>query len=550
MTANDHERDLTPGERFDRRMAAYLHELRTRALSRRAVLRGAVGAAALTGARPFLPGLSVLAQDQTQVVFALEGDVRGLEPALAYDFTANPVACQISEGLLMFDEQGGMQPLLAESWEQPDALTYVYKLRKGVTFHTGAEVTIDDVIASIERVRDPEVAGPMAWMYDPVETLERTDDVTLTIKLKSPSSLFRYVAATTAGHVVPKAAIEQYGLDFLRNPIGTGPYKFVSWQAGSEIVLEQNPNYWQAGMPYYDRLVFKIVPDGTTRVTGLKNGEINAMTAVPPDQIETVKSFENVNWQDVVGYTINYVAMRVDQPPLDDVKVRKAIVHAIPIDDIMANIVKDTGVRSRNTSVPPAMPGSASDLLEPVPYDVEKAKQLLAESSQPNGFKTELHVISPNDVWVPQALAIQEALKAINIEVEVKTYPYDAFITLLQSGEYQGMVLVQWGSDFPDALGNLLPLFHSRNHPPQNNSSFYSNPKVDELLDAADAEIDQDKRREMLIEAQKIISDDQPHIWLEHFKWYMPFTKDITGYTVRPLWYWDCWGRWIKPATA
>ncbi len=305
MAGDKRERDLTPGERFDLRMAAYLHELRTRALTRRSILRGTLGAAALAGAKPFLPGLSVLAQDETQVVFALEGDVRGLEPALAYDFTANPVACQISEGLLMFDEQGGMQPLLAESWDQPDAVTYVYKLRKGVTFHTGAEVTIDDVIASIERVRDPEVAGPMAWMYDPVDTIERTDDVTLTIKLKSPSSLYRYVAATTAGHVVPKAAIEQYGLDFLRNPVGTGPYKFVSWQAGSEIVLEKNPNYWQAGMPYYDRLVFKIVPDGTTRVTGLKNGEINAMTAVPPDQIETVKSFENVNWQDVVGYTIN-----------------------------------------------------------------------------------------------------------------------------------------------------------------------------------------------------------------------------------------------------
>src|SRR5262249_39440460 len=157
-------------------------------------------------------------------------------------------------------------------------------------FQDGSPVTIDDVVASIARVRDPNVAGPLAWMYDnPKATVARTDDQTITITLGTPSSLFQYVLATTAGHVIPKAAIDKYGADLLRNPIGTGPYKFVKWDAGSEIALEKNPNYWQQGMPYYDQLVFKVVPEGTTRITGLKNGDINAMTAVPPDQIDTVK---------------------------------------------------------------------------------------------------------------------------------------------------------------------------------------------------------------------------------------------------------------------
>jgi len=388
-------------------------------------------------------------------------------------------------------------------------------------------------------------------MYDnPGATVERTDDRTVTIKLTTASSLFQFVPATTAGHVIPAAAIEKFGLDLLRNPIGTGPYKFVKWDAGSEIDLEKNTSYWQEGMPYYDKIVFKIVPEGTTRVTALKNGDVNMLTNVPPDQVDIVKGFADVEWHEVVGYTINYIAMRVDKPPLDDVKVRQAIVYAIPMDDIMTNIVKSEGIRSHNTSVPPDMPGSAAAELEPIPYDLEKAKSLLAESSQPNGFKTQIHVVTPNDIWVPQAIAIQEALKELNIEVEVKTYPYADYITLLQSGDYEGGCLVQWGSDFPDALGNLLPLFHSQNFPPQSNASYYKNPDVDKLLSDADAEIDTEKRKQMLIDVQKLISADQPHIWLEHFKWYWPMSKTITGYEIRPLWYWDGWGRWIKPATA
>jgi peptide/nickel transport system substrate-binding protein len=552
--------DLDPGQRFDRRMATYLAQMRHQAMSRRGLLRmaaGSAGAAALAGtvgrsaeaAETFLvPGVTLLQAEGGTLNIGLDGDVRGLEPALAYDFQANPVACQISEGLLMFDPQGALQPLLAEKWEQPDALTFIYTLREGVTFHDGSPVTADDVLASIDRVQDPEVAGPMAWMYDPVDTVTATDDRTITIKLKTPSALFQYVSATTAGHVIPRAAIEQFGLDLLRNPVGTGPYKFVKWDAGTEIELAKNTEYWQEGKPYFDKVVFKIVEEGTTRITALKNGELNVITAVPPDQIEVVKSFENVEFQEVVGYTINYVAFRTDKPPFDDVKVRQAVAHAIDMDAIMANIVKDTGVRARNSSVPPNMPGSAGDEIEPIPFDLEKAKQLMAESGHPEGFATTYSVIAPNDIWVPQALAVQEALKELNIEVEIKQYPYADYITLLQSGDYEGMMSLQWGSDFPDASGMLLPNFHSRNIPPQNNSAYYSNPEVDRLLDEQDAEVDPEKRRQALLEVQKLVSADQPWIWYEHFKWTLPMGKELTGYQVTPLWYWDAFLRDLKPA--
>jgi peptide/nickel transport system substrate-binding protein len=552
-----------PGREFDLRMASYLSELRQSWTSRRGFLKlaaGSAGAAALTTAlggpseaatKRILPGLYVLAQDATTVTYGLEGDVRGLEPALSYDFTANPVVCNISEGLMMFTPEGGLEPLIAETFEQPDEVTYVFTLRDGVVFSDGSPVTIDDVVASIARVRDPEVAGPLAWMYDvPEATVERTDDKTITITLATPSALFRYVTATTAGHVIPAAAIEQFGLDLLRNPVGTGPYKLANWAAGSEIVLEKNTNYWQEGKPHFDRFIYKIVEEGTTRVTGLKNDELNMVAQLPPDQIEAVMGFENINFQEVVGYTINVMALRNDQPPFDDVNIRKAVSYATPLQEIMENIVGVIGVQSRNTTVPPNMPGTASEELEPVPYDLDKAKELMAASSMPDGFSTRLHVSAPNDVWVPQAVAIQEALREINIDVEIVQYAYADFITLGQAGDYDGIMNFQWGSDFPDAAGNLLPLFLSTNVPPQNNHFYYNNPEVDRLLNESESELDEEARLEMLKQVQKLISDDQPAIFLEHFKWFLPMSTTLTGYTLSPLWYWDSFGRDLVPAEA
>jgi peptide/nickel transport system substrate-binding protein len=174
----------------------------------------------------------------------------------------------------------------------------------------------------------------------------------------------------------------------------------------------------------------------------------------------------------------------------------------------------------------------------------------MAASSMPDGFATKINVIAPNDIWVPQSIAIQEALKELNIEVEIVQMPYADMITLQQAGDYEGIMNFQWGSDFPDAAGNLIPLFLSTNTPPQNNHFFYNNPEVDKLLNDSEAELDEEKRTQMLKDAQKLISDDQPAIFLEHFKWFLPMSDRLSGYTLSPLWYWDAIGRDLVPAQA
>lgn len=540
------------GREFDRKMHSFLNAMQQRSLSRRGLLKtsaGVAGAVAMGGVVPsLLPGLSVLAQDGTTLTFGLESDPRAVEPALGYDFTANVVICNITEGPLLVDPTGALQPLLAESVEQPDILTYIYNLRPGVTFHDGSPLTAADVIASIERVRNPSIASPMAWMFDGTESIEATSDSQITIKLTEPSGLFQYVASTTAMHVMPKSLIDSTPDTPTQSPIGTGPYKFDSWEAGSKITVQKNENYWQEGKPFFDTAVFQIITDPTTRTAGLKTGELQMVRDIQPDQLEVVKAMENIDLLEVIGYTAEMVVMRNDQEPFTDPKVREAVSHAIDVPSILENLYKGAATQANATTVPPTMPGSASDQLQPVAYDVEAARAALAASTVPDGFDTTLLVDSESTLRVAEAQAIQQMLQEIGINVEIQQVPQADRITAFQTGDYEGMAFHEWGADFPDANGMLLPLFESENVPPQNNQSYYSNPQVDELLNGAETEADAEKRTQMLIDAQKLIAADMPIIWLDHNKWYMAMDKSLTGYTIHPLFYWDAFLRDLKKA--
>jgi peptide/nickel transport system substrate-binding protein len=408
-------------------------------------------------------------------------------------------------------------------------------------------MTSADVLASIARVRDPATASPVAWMYDAVDTVEAADDRTVTITIKSPIPLFRYVPAVSAGYVVSKAAIEKYASDLTRHPVGTGPFRFARWDAGSQVVLEKNPTYWQPGKPSFDRAVFKVVQDGTTRVTGLKTGELDATAVIPADQIATVKSLPNLAVQQIVSFSSHTIAMRTDRPPFDDIKVRQAVSHALDVASAMTNIVKEGGVQSAATTVPPNMPGSAAEALPPIPFDLTKAKELMAESSHPQGFATTL-VTAPLEEWVAISVYAQEALKELGIELSVDKRTWEEVVTVYQGGDYDGMVYFGWSADFPDASAMLLPLFHSKNVPPQPNISYYHNPKVDALLDASETELDPDKRQAALVEAQKLIAADMPVLWIEYPVQFWPMNAAITGYELSPLWAWDCFTRDLQPA--
>jgi peptide/nickel transport system substrate-binding protein len=378
------------------------------------------------------------------------------------------------------------------------------------------------------------------------------------VTLKQPDALWKYVPATTAGHVISKSYYEK-NKDNFGKPSGgtmaTGPFKFIKWQTGSEIVMEKNEHYWnKEGGPFLDKVVFKVIPEGTTRVTGLKTGQIHMTIGLPLDLIELVESMESVHVEKVDGFLNDWIAFNTQKAPFNDVKVRQAINYALDKQKILDQIVKGSGSPAKAVPVGPAMWLFAKDKweqsYEQLPsyaYDLDKANQLLAGSSAANGFSAKI-LTDGDSLRLNVALALQAAVKPLGINLEIEKVTNEELNTRAFSGARDYDIIVNaWGSDFPDPVGNLLPVFHSDNVG-EGGSNFanYRNDRVDELLDQQLQLTDDEKRAELMIEITKIIAEDTPWILIDHPKQMLAVNKDIEGYSIVPLWYWDAFMKDVK----
>lgn len=488
------------------------------------------------------------------LVAGIEGDIVAFDPAFAYDFTANPVVASVTEGLLKFKD-GAVVPNLAESFtSSEDGLTWTYVLRDGVLFSDGTPMTIDDVIYSWERIRNPETASYVGWMFGSVDTITAVDDKTLEVKLKNNDAFWQYVPATTAGHVISKAHAEAHPEDLGTSDvgvIGTGPFAFQSWSTGDQIVLVRNDNYWNKanGGPYLDTVTFKILTDATTRTAGLQTGELSAVLAsIPGDQLPIVAGMDNVELQLTDTYLTDFIAFNTQRPPFDNAKLRQALNYAIDKVGVRTISMGDFALDAKATQVGPAMWvfekeawEAAYAALPDYAQDMEKAAALLAESGVADQLDGKVITVDENPVRVAQALALQDAAAQLGHQLEIERITFTELISRSFSGarDYD-IIITNWGSDFPDPAGNLLPNYTTGNTGDGGaNFANYSNPKIDELLDGQHAEVDNAKRTEMMLEAQAIIAEDSPLIWFDHPRHPFALNKQFTGYTIPALWYWD-----------
>ncbi|MET3290198.1 UNVERIFIED_CONTAM: peptide/nickel transport system substrate-binding protein [Brevibacillus sp. OAP136] len=495
------------------------------------------------------------------LTFGLGYDIVAVDPAFAYDPSTDAVVDQITEGLLKYDKNSQLAPSLAERWEAKDPVTYLYYLRKDVTFSDGSPMTIDDVIFSMERTRDPKTASYLGWMYENVDKIEKADEWTVKVTLKKPDALWRYVMGTPAGHVISKKYYEAHKDNFGKpdgGVLGTGPFKYVSWKTGSEIVIEKNTNYWdKTGGPYLDKVVYKVIPEGTTRVTGLKTGQINMLIGLPLDLVEVVEGMDNVNIQKVDGLRNDVIAFNTQRKPFNDVKVRQAMNYALDKQKIMDQIVRGMGMPARAVPVSPTLWTFAKDKWEAAykelpdyAYNLDKAKQLLAESSVPNGFSAK--ILTDNDTLkMNSVLALQAAVKPLGINLEIEKVTGEELTTRGFGGARDYDIIANdWGSDFPDPSGNLVPIFHSA-YVGEGGANYanYRNPELDKLLDEQSKLIDDNQRADLMIQAEKIIAEETPWIMLDHPKQIMVTTKGVEGvdgYSETPLWTWNAYMKDIK----
>ncbi|MGQ4557610.1 ABC transporter substrate-binding protein [Halobellus sp. GM3] len=472
------------------------------------------------------------------MTFALGDSPRNLSYWQSYDTITNNLTAQIWDSLLEYSEPDmELQPALAESWAAEDETTFVYELREGVVFHDGSEMTADDVIASAELTLRDEAQSPLAWMFDSVDSFEKVDEYTVQVNLSEPDAAFKFVPATTAWGVAPQSQIEERGTDLAQNPVGAGPFTLEEWRSGNYIEISRHGDYWDEGLPYLDGARFEIVPNGTARITGMQNGDYGGTNDVPIDQLSVLDGLDNVDLYTVTSFQTSFVVFNSTKEPFGNADVRRALSYAVDTESITQSTIGEYGAHA-TSMLPENMMGHVTpDDLEydGFPYDPERAASMLDDAGYTGSPRFETTLLTPKDtVRQKPALVIQENLAEIDVTVnlrEVSTSQYvESFWGETDMSEREPMQMGLWASDFPSPDAILTPLFRSEQLPPGNNWFAYENEEVDALIQQFKTTLDTDERAAYAKQANQLIVDEAPGIWLFHPDTTKAFNTKFGGY--------------------
>lgn len=459
---------------------------------------------------------------------AQNADAVTLDPHKTNDLSsANPMQ-QIYNTLVDLTPDMKVEPSLATEWKQIDDLTWEFTLRKGVKFHNGEELKASDVKFTFDRLIDPKTAAPGSFVMAPVKETKIIDDYKVQIITKQKFAPIIYNLTHVATSILNEKAVKEAGDNYGIKPVGTGPFKFVNWEKASKIEFTRNDDYFQ-GPAKLDGVVFRVIPESATSVAELQTGGVDVVLDLPPQHI---KQFENNNTAQVLkdpSFAVKYLSFDLRQKPFNDPKVRQAINYAVNKEEIIKAAYQDTAVVS-NGPLAPAINGAKKDL-KGYEYNPEKAKQLLADAGLPNGFKSTIY-LSDADIDNKIATILQEQLKKVGIEVTLQVMEWGAFLD--KTAEGVPMFILSWITVTGDADNGMYALFHSKNSGAAGNRSFYTNPKVDELLDKGQAETNPDARVQDYHLAQEEIVKDAPWAFLTISQNIVGINKRVEGFVNMP----------------
>jgi peptide/nickel transport system substrate-binding protein len=459
-----------------------------------------------------LAGCHAAPRDPQTVVFLIESSPASLDPRVGTDGQSEHIDELLFDGLVAHDEKFNFTPGLAENWEQPDPLTLVFHLRSGVRFEDGRTLTARDVVWTVNSMRDGTVISPKANSYASVSSVEAKDARTVVFRLKYADNFLLRNLATGAIGIVPEGS----GREFWRNPIGTGPFRFVSQQIDQDVVIERNPLSWAAA-PKIERVRFAVVPDSITESLELEKGSGDvAVNSLPMDSLAVLAQRPNLQVDDSVGTQIQYLAFNLRDPQLKDVRVRRAIALAINRNLIIGTLL---GGRARMaSSLLPANHWAWTGDEVHYDYDPERAEQLLDEAGYPRGadgirFHVTMKTSTEEDTRLLAAV-LQQQLAKVGIALEQRSYEFATFYSDVTRGAFQ-IYSLRWigGNEQPDIFSYV---FATKNFSPKGgNRAHYSNAELDALLDDATTSIDTARRRADYVEAQQILARDLPafNLW-------------------------------------
>lgn len=436
----------------------------------------------------------------------------------------------IYDPLVHRDHSGGFVPKLAEKWEYADEVTLRFTLRKGVTFHNGEEFNSDSVKFTIERYSDPK--SQAATKVATIAEVNVVDDHTVDFVTKAPDPIL-FGDLVDGFFMVPPKYYQDVGPQKMAvEPVGTGPFVFKEWVQGDRLVLTANKDYW-AGAPKVNNLTFRFVPEDSTRLAGLQNGELDIVNDLPPALAKDLKGNDQITLSTATDPAIVHVGLKFSDEIMKNKKVRQALNYATNKDLIVERVLFGYAMVAGQVAFPDAF--GYNPAVKPYPYDPDKAKQLLTEAGYPDGFEIDMgapigYVAQSKDI--AQAVIgdwAKVGVKANLVMTEWAIYNKEKLLSEGRKGlEPAYLMLKRYPS--LDAGATMRTAFPSD---AQWNYNLYSNPQVDELIKVQDTTVDVETRKKALFEIAQILSDDAAYVWLLWADWIHGAQKGV-NYKVRP----------------
>ena len=420
------------------------------------------------------------------IVFAQGADVTSFDPHIGKETPAVAVTNHIYDTLVDVDSASGeVVPQIAERWEQISDVSYRFFIRKGMKFHNGEDLTAEDVKFSLDRAI---ASAAVSYIVDFISEVKIEDEYTIIVTTKAPyAPALRNLAVPFAG-IVPKDYVEANPDILKTQPVGSGPYKFVTWEQSDYCKLEAFEDYY-AGTPKTKYLVMKVIPEAAQRTIALETGEVDLCYDPLTSDLERIKENDDLVLYEAPSLTCFYISMNMKKAPFDNKLVRQAINYAIDRQLLVDTVNSGTGSPADAIIAPAVYGYYSAGLYE---YNPEKAKVLLAEAGYPNGFSCSLWV-NNNQIRVEMCQAIQEMLREIGITCKIEVMEFGTFIQRSTNGEHD-MGYFGWVTSSKDADYTYYSLEHSSQQGAAGNRTFINDPEVDRLIELARTNTDNDVR--------------------------------------------------------
>jgi peptide/nickel transport system substrate-binding protein len=483
--------------------------------------------------------------DSATLVYGRGEDANTLDPIHTDIGESVKVMVNIFDTLITYhDETVELVPSLATKWSHSDdGLTWTFHLRDDVKFHDGTMLDAQAVVFSFERLltETPEDTKPRPYQpnFRGIQSVTAVDEHTVEFKLKEPSAVFLQNLAMFPASIVSPAGVKLHGKSFGNHPVGSGPFKFANWERNQSITLEAFDDHWR-GPPGMERVIFVSVGENATRAQQLRRGESQLADDLSPNELEALAKLPTMTVQEETGLNVCYLSMQVEKGALAHREVRQAIGHAIDKQELV-RIAYGGKAEPAVNMVPRAMLGH-NDAIQDRAFDVAKAKQMLQEVAEREGFSLPLRmtlaVMTDPRPYLPQpdvvGSFVKDSLAKIGIELQVEARGANQHFAHVMAGKHE-LALAGWYTDNNDIDNFLYSLLDSDNISEHgNNLSRYNNPEVHRLLLAGQTQLDPDKRMPIYYEAQELIFEDAPTIPLVHAKFRVAHSARLKGYKLHP----------------